>query len=69
MYEQKPGQGSLFKNMKKGDNVKSPDYTGSANIDGVTHDIAAWIKKPEGKTPFMSLSIKVKKVAEDLEPF
>lgn len=70
MYEQKPGQGSLFKNGKKGDNEKAPDYTGSANIDGTTYQIAGWLKKPEGKTPFLSLSVKVKQAPQDsLETF
>lgn len=60
MYEQKPGQGALFKNKKKGENEKAPDYTGSINIEGTTYDLAAWIKKTEGKPPFMSISAKIK---------
>ncbi|SOD42423.1 hypothetical protein SAMN06298226_2762 [Nitrosovibrio sp. Nv4] len=29
-FEQRPGNGVLFRNTKKGDNPKAPDYTGNA---------------------------------------
>ncbi len=73
-YEQKPGQGALFKNDKKG-NEKAPDYRGSANIDGTTFEVAGWIKKNEWKAPFLSLSVKRKEakhteqVYDDEVPF
>jgi len=71
MFEQKNGQGALFKNGKKGDNAKAPDYTGTINIEGVTYQLASWIKKPEGKTPFMSISAKIKENSNvnNEEPF
>ena len=58
-FELKPGQGSLFKNDKKG-NEKAPDYRGTANVSGVVFEISGWIKRREGKDSFMSLSIKEK---------
>lgn len=69
-FEQKDGTGALFKNDKKG-NDKAPDYRGTAKINGETCDIAAWIKKPEGKTPFMSLVFKKKqdRIMGDEAPF
>lgn len=55
-YEQKEGQGSLFKNEKKtADN--QPDYTGNIMIDGVKKRIAAWLKKGNSGATFMSLQI------------
>ena len=55
-YEQKPGQGSLFKNDKKG-NENAPDYNGTANIDGTTYRLSGWIK--EGKSgKWMSLKVE-----------
>ena len=60
MYEMKPGQGSLFKNRNKETKPKAPDYQGSANVDGKIYQVAAWVKKPEGKQAYMSLSLKVK---------
>ncbi len=59
-YEQKPGQGSLFKNDKKS-TEQHPDYKGSITLpDGTECWMSAWVKRPEGKTPFMSISIQPK---------
>lgn len=60
-YEQKPGQGSLFKNKKEKDSW--PDYKGSLVADrhyspGDKIDLAAWIKTPKsGGEKYVSLSI------------
>ena len=64
MYEQKPGQGALFKNSKKGENEKAPDYTGTINIEGTTYQLAAWIKRSGEKPPFMSISAKVQQTVQ-----
>ena len=62
-YEQKDGQGSLFKNKRK-ETEKHPDYTGSITINGVECWLSAWIK--EGKSgKFMSLSVGKPKQARD----
>lgn len=54
-YEQKDGQGTLFKNKRK-ETEKHPDYTGSITINGTEHWLSAWIK--DGKSgKFMSLSL------------
>ena len=58
-YEMKNLQGSLFKNDRK-ETEKHPDYTGSCMIGGLEFWISAWIKRPEGKSPFMSLAFKEK---------
>lgn len=56
-YEQKPGQGSLFRNHNK-ESDKHPDYTGSwTNADGEKCNIAAWIKTAKSGRKFMSLNI------------
>ena len=57
-YEQKEGQGSAFKNDKKG-NEKAPDYTGTALIHGKLVKIAMWLKEGNGKE-FYSIKIKDK---------
>jgi uncharacterized protein (DUF736 family) len=57
-FELKDGQGTLFKNDKKG-NEKAPDYRGEAMIDGVMHKVAGWLK--DGKNgKWMSLKLEVK---------
>ncbi len=57
-YELKDGQGSLFKNDKKGVE-KRPDYRGDIKIDGTVYQLSAWLK--EGKNgKFMSLNAQLK---------
>jgi hypothetical protein len=46
-YETKPNTGNIFKNEKKGDNEKAPDYKGLVNIEGKELEVALWVK--EGK--------------------
>lgn len=59
-YEQRPGNGVLFRNNKKGDNAKAPDYTGNAlSPDGEYFELSAWIKEGN-KGKFMSISLKHK---------
>jgi hypothetical protein len=52
-YEQKPGDFTLFKNDKEG-NEKRPDYTGNGlGLDGSRIKVSAWLK--QGKSgKFMS---------------
>jgi uncharacterized protein (DUF736 family) len=64
-YEQKDGQGSLFKNKRK-ETDNHPDYTGSVTINGVEHWLSAWIKTPKaGGEKYMSLSIGKPKAPRD----
>ena len=63
-YEHKPGSGSMFKNDRK-ESDNHPDYKG----DGMTPDgtmvwLDAWVKKPEGKKPFLSVSMKPKEARQ-----
>lgn len=52
-YEQKPGDFTLFKNDKEG-NEKRPDYTGNGlALDGTRIKVSAWIKQG-AKGKFMS---------------
>ena len=52
-YEQKPGDFTLFKNDKDG-NEKRPDYTGNGlDLEGKKIKVSAWIKKG-AKGKFMS---------------
>jgi len=58
MQEKKDNSGALFRNDKKSD--KHPDYSGNCTIGGVEFKVAAWVKRPDGKEPFMSLSFTPK---------
>ena len=57
-------RGVLFKNQKK-ESDRHADYRGNINVDGKEFWLDAWIKKSkDGKTTFMSLSVKPKMVRE-----
>lgn len=64
-YEQKPGQGSVFKNDRK-ESENHPDYKGDATCPCCKSKVwlDMWVKKPEGKKPFMSVSMKAKDAAK-----
>lgn len=59
-YEQRDNSGSLFKNKDKEEGDNRPDYQGEAMIDGVMFRMSAWIKRKDGKPPFMSFSFQTK---------
>ena len=61
-YEQKEGQGSLFKDEKK--TGSQPDYRGSVKIKGETYKLAGWVKDSKTGKKFLSLKIE----AIDLTP-
>ena len=67
-YEHKPGSGSMFKNDKK-ESDNHPDYKGDGMApDGTMVWLDAWIKRPEGKKPFLSVSMKPKDAARQPAP-
>lgn len=52
-------RGVLFKNDRKEEGDRKPEYTGSLNVDGVEFFLDAWLK--DGKSgKFMSVSVKRK---------
>lgn len=57
-YEQKDMSGSLFANKEK-KNERSPDYSGTALIEGKEYRIAGW-KKGQGAKTFLSLAFSEK---------
>lgn len=56
-FEQRENSGTLFRNDKKTEGSKQPDYRGEANVNGEVMEVSAWAK--EGKKGwFLSLSFK-----------
>ena len=53
-------RGVLFKNDRKTDGDKKPEYTGSLNVDGVEFFLDAWLKVGKSGAKFMSVSVKRK---------
>lgn len=57
--------GVLFKNTKKQEGEKTPDYRGHITINGEELDIAAWVRTSGKGNKFMSLKISDKFVPSD----
>lgn len=56
-----PNSGALYRNEKKRPDHDDPEYTGSAEVDGVEYWLSAWVKDgQQGKGKFMSISFKPK---------
>ena len=51
--ELKANEVVIFKNTKKEEGSKQPDYKGSIDVDGTPYDIALWIRESkDGKKYF-----------------
>lgn len=57
-YQHKEGSGAIFKNGKKEEGSKQPDYRGTIMLGGVVYEIAGWVKNGS-KGSFLSLNGKV----------
>ena len=70
-FENRPGQGALFKNRDHEKNPKSPNLRGDALLqleDGqlVAIEISAWTKESERAGKWLSISVKPKAVRQRL---
>ncbi len=52
-YQQKEGQGSLFRNEKQ--NERQPDFRGTILIKGITYNISAWNRTSQNGREYISL--------------
>lgn len=67
-YEQKAGDGVLFKNKYKQDGDKKPDWKGSGlDLQGNKIELAGWIKQGKGGE-FISLKLSVPMERKDPPP-
>ena len=55
-YEQKEGQGSLFKNEKT-TAENQPDYNGNIMQGGTLYELAGWVKETKAGKKMLSLKI------------
>ena len=53
-------RGALFKNDRKEQGDRKPEYSGSLNVDGVEYFLDAWLKTSQAGQKFMSVSVKRK---------
>ena len=63
-YEAKPNTGSLFKNDKM-KHEKSPQYTGTVNIDGVDYYQSAWVNETKDGRKYFSQKFNRKDAPAD----
>ena len=66
-YVLKDGQGSLFKNKEKQEEMHA-DYTGSVLVGGVAYWLNAWLKTAKSGEKYMSLSAKPKQAKAAARP-
>lgn len=57
-YTHREGNGSLFKNERKQQGDRTPDYRGDALVNGQLVEIAAWIKESSSGKKFLSLKFQ-----------
>lgn len=56
-YEQRPGQGGVFRNRKKTEE-RQPGYTGKVMLpNGEMRFMSVWVKKTKAGEPWLSVSI------------
>ena len=65
MYQQKDNEFSLFKNKKKRDGKRDPDYTGSGMAFGMAVWINAWLAKSKAGETYMQCRLKPRQTAPE----
>jgi len=60
-YEQREGQGSLFKNEKQND--RQPDFKGTIMIKGVLYNVSAWNRTSQNGRDYISLQAEEKQAS------
>lgn len=61
-------RGVLFRNKEKEDGDSKPDYTGSAQVQGVDFFMDAWINEAESGRKYMSVKFKPKQKQRSAAP-
>ena len=51
-------RGALFRNDRKEEGSKQPDYKGRINTAGVDYELSAWLKESAEGKKFFSLSVR-----------
>ena len=58
-FELNEGQGTMFRNDRKEEGSKQPDYRGDLKLGGELLEVAGWIKEGK-KGKFLSITVKPK---------
>lgn len=57
--------GALFRNDRREEGSRQPEYSGNITVDGVEYWLSAWIKEGQ-KGKFFSLAVKPKQPKPDV---
>ena len=57
-FQQRNDSGILFRNDRKEEGSKQPDYNGNCMVNGKAMDMAAWVKVGKNGNKFMSFQFK-----------
>jgi hypothetical protein len=57
--EERNNSGVLFRNLRKKEGSKQPDYRGDLLIDGARFELAAWIREAKNGRKFLALAVQV----------
>lgn len=66
-FAQDDFSGALFRNEEKRHD-KSPDYTGTATVDGVEYRMAAWINESRAGRKYMKIKFEMRDRTEPARP-
>ena len=69
--ETKQNEGAIFKNTKKPEGSKQPDYRGEIDCDGVKKEIALWLSESKSGVKYFSVKLSdpwVKPEAKESAP-
>lgn len=66
-YEHNEGFGAIFKNKKKEEGTKQPDYNGNIMLGGKVWELAGWIKTGD-KGSYLSLKGQEPREREEAKP-
>lgn len=64
--------GVLFRNNRKQEGSKAPDYNGKLEIDGTEYELAGWIRESKAGNKFLSIKAQLPRdrdIPEAQEPY
>lgn len=57
-FQERDNSGALFRNERKTEGSKQPDYNGTATVNGKKMKISAWVKESKAGKKYFSFSFQ-----------
>jgi uncharacterized protein (DUF736 family) len=61
-------RGAMFRNDRKKEGSKEPDYRGTLNVAGTDYELAGWKRTSKKGVAFLSLTIQLPRNTNDQRP-